>query len=295
MKLSVVMFSLVLTGCLSTPDSNNGLPVIYTDNDSATYASTGETALSAEAKERLDASLIANFDKDTEDPDDIKAAIRIKAISIDAYSWGIQEGVYYRTNVIQGLLEKHSSVINKLISLGKFVVDGKMLMPTVIETEGIYVKNSDVSSTEMDASYSLDEPARIISQVPTWRDYLKRTVSLPEPPLQHALPKNENEQIAWTKEYKRGWASGIKQANTIYNNDLARMHFNIAGLYRYRYQLAQNIVLLPVISKEKTGVVLLDSGKTIYLNNVEHVIEKKSTFNDVKNWNPVFYQGDAHE
>ena len=86
-----------------------------------------------------------------------------------------------------------------------------------------------------------------------------------------------------------------KQANLIYENDLTRMHADIAGLYRYRYLLSQNIVRLPVISNERKGVVLLDSGKTIYLNNVEHSIEMNSIFNDVNEWKPVFYQGDAHE
>jgi defect-in-organelle-trafficking protein DotC len=251
--------------------------------------------LSPEAANKLDSSLEINYDKDTPDPDDIAAEMRIKAISIDAYSWGIQEGVYYRTGVIQGLLEQNTNVIHKLISLGKFVVDGKMLMPTVIEAERIYVKNSDISSTEINMSYSLDKKPRIVSQVPTWRDYLKRTVDAPEEPLKHALPRNKSEKIAWDKEFKRGWKSGVKQANTIYNNDLARMHSDIAGLYRYRYLLSQNIVVLPVITNVKTGVIVLDSGNTIYLNNVEHVIEMETMFSDVNVWKPVFYQGDAHE
>jgi defect-in-organelle-trafficking protein DotC len=254
-----------------------------------------EPLLSERAQLKLDSSLEKSFEKDDDDEDEVAALMRLKAISIDAYSWGIQEGVYYRTGVIQGLLEKHSSVIHKLISLGKFVVDGTMLMPTVIEAERIYVKNSDVSATEINMSYTLDKPAKIVSQVPTWRDYLKRKVDIPEKPLEHALPRNIAEQTAWKNEFKRGFKSGIRQANTIYDNDLARMHSYIAGLYGYRYLLSQNIVLLPVISKVRTGVVLLDSGKTIYLNNVEHSIEMSSIFNNVNDWKPVFYQGDAHE
>lgn len=295
MKILIGILLLSLAGCSSTNKSDDALPEIYMGNNATERVKEAGPALSVEAENKLDASLELNYDKDKADEDDIAAAMRIKAISIDAYSWGIQEGVYYRTGVIQGLLEKNTSVIHKLISLGKFVVDGKMLMPTVIEAERIYVKNSDTSSTEINMSYSLDKKPRIVSQVPTWRDYLKRTVAVPEEPLKHALPRNKGEQKAWDKEFKRGWQSGIKQANTIYNNDLARMHSDIAGLYRYRYLLSQNIVVLPVISNVKTGVIVLDSGNTIYLNNVEHVIEMDTMFSDVNVWKPVFYQGDAHE
>lgn len=295
MKYIIGLLLLFLAGCSSTDKGNNGLPEMYKGNKAPESTKDSGTPLSLEAESKLDITLGLNYDKDKADEDEVAAEMRIKAISIDAYSWGIQEGVYYRTSVIQGLLEQNSSVIHKLISLGKFVVDGKMLMPTVIESERIYVKNSDISSTEINMSYSLDKKPRIVSQVPTWRDYLKRTVAEPEEPLDHALPRNKAEQVAWDREFKRGWESGIRQANNIFNNDLARMHSDIAGLYRYRYLLSQNIVVLPVIKNVKTGVIVLDSGNTIYLNNVEHMIEMETMFSDVNVWEPVFYQGDAHE
>ena len=290
MKFIMIILTSILTGCVST--STPMPPVEIAQNPKN---KEDAVILPGAANAKLQKSLVHNYNKGSKNSDEIAADFRINAISIDAYSWGIQEGVYYRTSVIQGLLEKYSNVVHKMISLGKFIVDGKMLMPTVIETEGIYVRNSDVSSTEISMSYTLDKPARIVSQVPTWRDYLKRTVPEPEYPIDQSLPKTQNEQIAWNKEFKRGFQSGIKQANSIYEKDLARMHADIAGLYRYRYLLSQNIVLLPVISNERTGVVLLDSGKTIYLNNVEHSIEMNSIFNDINEWKPVFNQGDAHE
>lgn len=293
MKFITVCISLLLVGCVSTDNSN--LREMNIPSNLTANSTVDTVVLPDSAKKKLQASLTRNHNKNAEDADKIAARMRIKAISIDAYSWGLQEGMYFRTTVIQNLLEKHSGLIHKMISLGKFIVDGKMLMPTVIESKRLYVKNSDVSSTEINMAYTLDKMPRIVSQVPTWRDYLKRSVSLPESPLEHALPKNKEEQLAWDMEFRRGWSGGTKQADLIYSNDLSRMHSDIAGLYRYRYLLSQNIVLLPTISNEKTGVVILDSGKTIYLNNVEHSIEMDSIFNNVNEWKPVFYQGDAHE
>ena len=186
------MFTLIFVGCASTSSTTSPAEIAQNSkkNEDAVI-------LPAAANAKLQKSLVHNYNKSSQDSDEIAADFRIKAITIDAYSWGVQEGVYYRTSVIQDLLEKYSSVVHRMISLGKFIVDGKMLMPTVIEAERIYVRNSDVSSTEISMSYTLDKPARIVSQVPTWRDYLKRSVPEPEYPIEQSFPKTKIEQAAW--------------------------------------------------------------------------------------------------
>lgn len=223
------------------------------------------------------------------------AEMRLNAVAVEAFSWGIQEAVYYRNNEIQKLLEANSFTLNKTVSLSKFLIDGKMLMPTVLEAEKIYVKNTDREARTVNMSYTLDKPPRIVSQPPTWRDYLVRTVPTPRKPIVNAYPRNEDEKRLWEREFKRGWKKGIEQANAIFQRDLDRLHYEIAGLYRFRFLLAQNIVTLPKLVKNKSSVMLLDSGRTINLNDVKYSIQLDSRFNKVTDWQPVFNQGAAHE
>ncbi|MEJ6534029.1 MULTISPECIES: type IV secretory system conjugative DNA transfer family protein [Pseudoalteromonas] len=221
--------------------------------------------------------------------------MRLNAVAVDAYSWGMQEGAYYRNNEIQALLNEKSFVINKTISLAKFVIDGKMLMPTVLEAERIYVKNSDREARTVHMSYTLDKPPKIVSQVPTWRDYLVRNIAKPRKPIRNSYPRTNQESELWASEFKRGWFRGVEQANSIFSSDLNKLSKDVAGLYRFRYLLAQNIVTLPKLIKDESSVMLLDSGKTINLNDVKYSIQLDSRFNKVTDWKPVFNKGGAHE
>lgn len=222
-------------------------------------------------------------------------AMRLRAVSVEAFAWGIQEGAYYRNNQIQALLIEKSFVINKAVSLSKFIIDGKMLMPTVLEAERIYVKNNDREARSVNMSYTLDKSPRIVSQAPTWRDYLVRTMPKPRQPIANAYPRNTVEQTVWQREFHRGWLTGVEQANSIYQSDLNKMRKDVTGLYRFRNLLAQNIVTLPKLIKNKSSVMILDSGKTINLNDVKYTIQLDSKFNKVTEWKPVFNKGSAHE
>ena len=168
-------------------------------------------------------------------------------------------------------------------------------MPTVLEAERIYVKNNEREARTVNMSYTLDKPPRIVSQTPTWRDYLVRSMALPRKPIANAYPRNSEEKAVWFKEFKRGWFRGVEQANSIFQSDLAKLHNEIAGLYRFRFLLAQNIVTLPKLVKNKSSVMLLESGKTINLNDVKYTIELDAKFNKVTDWKPVFNRGTAHE
>ena len=87
----------------------------------------------------------------------------------------------------------------------------------------------------------------------------------------------------------------MDQANKIYQSDLNKMHKDVTGLYRFRFLLAQNIVTLPRLVRDKSSVMLLDSGKTINLNDVKYTIQLDAQFNKVTEWKPVFNRGSAHE
>ncbi|MGP5159724.1 type IV secretory system conjugative DNA transfer family protein [Pseudoalteromonas prydzensis] len=250
--------------------------------------------LPVEAENMLSASYSGNPDKYHEIGEE-EAAMRLNAVSVEAYSWGIREGAFYRNDQIQQLLQSRSFTINKTVSLSKFIIDGKMLMPTVLEAERIYVKSSDREARTVNMSYTLDKPPRIVSQVPTWRDYLLRTMAKPIKPIDNAYPRNDVEIQVWAREFKRGWFRGVEQANSIFESDLNKLHSDVAGLYRFRFLLAQNIVTLPKLIKNKSSVMLLDSGKTINLNDVKYSIQLDSRFNKVTDWKPVFNKGNAHE
>lgn len=258
-------------------------------------ATIADPSLPQHAVTMLSGSHQVNHRSDKPSEDAEAKGMRFKAIAIESFSWGVQEGAYYRTAQIQSLLDDNSFTLNKVASFSKFIIDGDILMPTILAAEQIYVKTSDRETRTVNTSYTFDKSPRFVSQPPTWRDYLKRTMPNPKRPINQAHPRTGQEIDVWDIEFKKGWLQGVSQAESIYSSDLNRLFSYLAGLYRFRFLLAQNIVTLPTIGKDKKGLMLLDSGKTINLNDVKYTITLDPTFRAITDWQPVFNRGAAHE
>lgn len=216
------------------------------------------------------------------------AELRLDALRVSAFSWGTQEGMYWRYQIIQKQLEKYSLRLHAIADFNRFLVDGKMLMPVVSKSERMFEQNSDSNVRTVSVSYTLEKPARLVSQPPTWRDYLIRTIDPPVKPHNVLFPRTEVEQVVWADALDRGWASGVEQANEIFDIDLRRMHAELDGMYRFRTLFAQNIVTLPVYKNSRYNVVKVEDGKTIHLNDIVYEITEQSEFSETEKWEPFF-------
>ena len=174
------------------------------------FACDAAMALPQKIQSLLEASHSINSRGSQKSEDEKAIELRYKAISTEAYSWGVQLGAHYRMQEIQKILESESFKLNKVFNFSKFIVDGQMLMPTAIEAERIYVKNGNKEARSVNTSYTLDSPPRIVSQVPTWRNYLVRTIEYPDAPIKQAHPKKIAMKVeVWDYEFKRGFEKGI--------------------------------------------------------------------------------------
>lgn len=221
------------------------------------------------------------------------AELRLDALRVSAFSWGTQEGMYWRYQIIQKQLERNSLWLHTIADFNRFLVDGKMLMPVVSKSERMFEQNSDSNVRTVSVSYTLEKPARLVSQPPNWRDYLIRAVDPPVKPHDALFPRTKVEQVVWADSLDRGWASGVDQANEIFDIDLRRMHADLDGMYRFRTLFAQNIVTLPVYKNSRYNVVKVEDGKTIHLNDVVYEITAQSEFADTAKWEPFFTSPEA--
>jgi len=217
--------------------------------------------------------------------------IRLKTLKNAAYSWGVQEGLYWRYNNIVEILERESLQLHTIFDWSKFIVDGKMLMPSVVEAERIFDQSSSSQVRTVNISYTLNEQARLVPQNPTWRDYLIRAVDKPQKPHDVIFPRTKEERAAWNHNLRRGWKTGVKQANDIFEIDLRRLQKEFEGRYRFRKLLTMGIVSLPKVSSSKYTILKTDNGKTMNLNDVVWTITRQSDFTDKDNWQPFFRTG----
>nr|WP_277344834.1 type IV secretory system conjugative DNA transfer family protein [Legionella longbeachae] len=80
-------------------------------------------------------------------------------------------------------------------------------------------------------------------------DYVK-----PEYPNYTLLPKTKVEKKIWCIYAAKGWRQGVDQANTILEENIARIKEDFGGMILYRKLLAMNMVSPPYVSHTDLGV-----------------------------------------
>lgn len=246
-----------------------------------------EKELPARLKELHSITESVDYDKDEQGVQQI----RLQTLKQAAFSWGVQEGLYWRYQNIVDSLEQQSLELHTVFSFNKFLVDGKMLMPSIIEADRIFEQTTDSTVRTVNVSYTLDKPARLVPQPPTWRDYLIRPIDKPQKPHDVIFPRTKEEERVWVENLNKGWEEGVSQANDIFEIDLRRLQKDIEGMYRFRKLLAMSVVTMPKISSSKYSVIKLDNGKTLNINDVVYSITAQSDFTETDKWEPFFRLG----
>lgn len=214
--------------------------------------------------------------------------VRLKSIKVAAFSWGVQEGMFWRYEGINKLLDDNATYLHTVFNFNKFIYEGKMLLPTVQKAERIIHQISDKTARTYDVSIELDRPAKLVPMVPTWREYLVRQIDPPQKPHEAMFPRNSIEERAWLDALNKGWEEGVKQANDIYDLDVTLLHKEMSGLYIFRKLLAMNYFKMPKISESKYGNILLADGKVMNLNDTVYTITVESSFENIEDWEPFF-------
>jgi defect in organelle trafficking protein DotC len=214
--------------------------------------------------------------------------IRLQTLKQAAFSWGVQEGLYWRYQNIVASLDSQSLELHTVFSFNKFLVDGKMLMPSIIEADKVFEQTTESTVRTVNVSYTLDKPARLVPHPPTWREYLVRNIDKPQKPHDVIFPRTNEEKMAWVEALNKGWKEGCDQADDIFEIDLRRIQKDIEGMYRFRKLLAMGIVTMPRISSSSYSVIKLDDGKTLNINDVVYSITMQSNFTETDKWEPFF-------
>lgn len=223
------------------------------------------------------------------------SSLRYDAVGQQAYHWGLSEGLFYQHGVNQDTLVKNTTLLNRIADFSKFIVDGKLLLPTAMEAKRIYEQISSNEARTVNVSYTLHRPAQIVSSPPTWREYLFRTVEQPIKPDSVLLPRDKQEKSIFTHQFQAGWEAGTRQANMILDNDFRMLERDLNGHYVFRQLAVQNIVRLPSINKIDNNVVVSSDGRTINVDDVIYRISVPEGFENIGKWEPIFTSSTSSE
>lgn len=203
----------------------------------------------------------------------------IKTISEVAIAQGAQFGLKYRYEAIVRKLEKRSARLDTLVDFNQFILDGKVLIPSVQVVHSKMERLSDTELAQVNAQFTIEEEARIVTSIPSWRNYLIRSFEQPEPPPVSARPKNTEEQKIWKPGIEKGWKMGVTQANDIFRDSLAELLRDIRGRQNYLDLENMNMVSFPVLDQSKAKITF--NGRTMNSGEVIHTITRPG------NWKPT--------
>lgn len=185
--------------------------------------------------------------------------IRFDAMKEAALSYGARGGLAWRTWEIRNELERTSDSMDKVFDFRQLLISapsGLLIEPPVISEQenALIIEGGGQTAAVTDRVYSISANAKIVSAPRYWRNYLERDWGTVTPPPDILLPQTAEEKERWVEWIRQGWASGVEQADEIFQSDLHTLSADYQGMVRYRMLLTQGMVSQPYALQIDRGV-----------------------------------------
>jgi len=180
--------------------------------------------------------------------------IRIGALKNTALSIGAQGGLANRAKQIDKILLCNARNLTNTYDFNNLILD-KNVLPPVLEysEQSLNLASPDIIRVS-DNIYKIIKQAHFVTTAPIWRDYLWLNYKKPDLPDSTLLPRDKRERAIWKEYINIGWKNGMKQADTICANGLAKLKRDFQGMMLYRKLLSQNMISKPFVAEANIGV-----------------------------------------
>ncbi len=195
--------------------------------------------------------------------------IRTAGLQEIAMTLGAQSGLAARGKTINAEVAHHARDLDTAFNFHSLVLDHNVMPPVLVEGHNV-LKLADQKTIRLyDRSYRILRQAQFITAPPAWRDYLTMTYKQPDRPDSSMLPRTHEEKVVWKHYVTVGWQHGVKQADNIFRDNLARLKRDYKGMLLYRTLLAQHMVTAPYVARTNMGV----TGAKNELRVGDHVLK----------------------
>lgn len=190
---------------------------------------------------------------------------RQMALKETALSLGAQAGLAWRAKAIDEELSKQTRTLDTIYDFNSLTLEHNILPPVLLEGRNTLNLADTQTIRVSDRTYKVAKQARFVTTPPTWRQYLWLDYVKPEYPNYTLLPKTKAEKKVWCIYTAKGWKNGIDQANTILEDNIARIKEDFGGMILYRKLLAMNMVSPPYVSHTDLGIT--GDGSEIHIDD----------------------------
>ena len=193
---------------------------------------------------------------------------RASAVRLAALGFGSRAGLARRAWEIAAMLDRHGAKLSAIYRFGDLVLrDGgfTVLPPVLAETRRAFRLDTGAGDTgageragtqaaSAERVLRIVQPARLVSAVPGWRDWLRRSWAAAVPPASVLFPRDDDEEARWRRLLAEGWAEGRALADDIFAADLDRLNRVFEGVILWHRLHRAATVTAPAIEIDRAGV-----------------------------------------
>ncbi|WP_413484612.1 type IV secretion system DotC family protein [Morganella psychrotolerans] len=200
---------------------------------------------------------------------------------------GFRGGKAERSFEIQDVLERKSPTLDRLYDFRILISNQGWLPPVIDEAIDVAHISSDQIRTA-NKVYEILQPARFVSNPPSWRRWLLIGLSsIPEiGPESDVLTENSEQKRVWKNAVRQGWLEGRESADFILEANFNRLTRDYKGMLIYSQLLRQGFITAPIVSDQQQTV----SGDKQKLTTGERLRKLKQPaefVTDKTKWRPV--------
>lgn len=193
-----------------------------------------------------------------------------------------QTAMAWRYRQLVAATEKHSAAMDSAFNFGPLLMtQGEaLILPPVLTRAGASLRiESGEAATAAQTSYELLSPARYVSTVPNWREFLMAD-AFPEPekPNPAVMPKNDTERAIWRAAVREAWAQGLTEADQLYADNVSRMARTYRGVMLYHLLTAQHLLSKINTASADLGMKTTDNGNKLHIGQKVYRITAPSAF-----------------
>ena len=211
-------------------------------------------------------------------------ALRAEALKEVALQMGSSYGLaYFYNGIYERFIKGNEAELDRKYDFEKLSLSAGVMPPILSQNFSHYELVDDNHVVISDKDFKIEEPARMVSVYPTWRDYLQFDFKAPDLPTTNFLPKNSAERLIWDENVEKGWEFGKQQAFNIYKDAKGKLDRDYEGMILYKQALVNGQITPTVVASSNLGVE--GDGKTLSVNKRSIQITNHSEFIvDSKKW-----------
>jgi len=216
--------------------------------------------------------------------------LHMTAIRDEGLRLGVTEGMNSRIEEINVMTEELSGYFDTIFSFNNLVHDNRVLVPSIGIAEQVFEQFNEDSQAEVVASFSVIEEAEMVSQVPTFRDYISFVPVEADGMYSELWPKTKDEERVLKESYRRGYMQGREQAEGMFYDGLYELHQDIIGRLTYKTLVSLNMIEPISVVKQDNGITYID--RTMNVGEEIYTIENTPNFTNSENWRVAWQVGE---